>query len=152
MVVRSLAEHSAQVLEQLADRHGVPFELVEGFLYPGHSVMRMHCTPRRTGEELMGALLQACEKASLDILTECTVRHLLVDEHDLAWDHAWRLCQRVFSYTNHTLMHEALETWPVDMLGRVLPRHLRMIFDINADFLADLFQRCHLVAPQAKAA
>jgi fumarate reductase flavoprotein subunit len=82
VVVRSLAEHSAQVLEQLADRHGVPFELVEGFLYPGHSVMRMHCTPRRTGEELMGALLQACEKASLDILTECTVCHLLVDEHD----------------------------------------------------------------------
>ncbi len=42
------------------------------------------------------------------------------------------------SYTNHTLMHEALETRPVDMLGRALPRHLRMIFDINADFLADL--------------
>jgi fumarate reductase flavoprotein subunit len=81
-VVRSLAEHSAEVLEHLADRHAVPFELVEGFLYPGHSVMRMHCTPRRTGEELMGALLQACEKSSLDILTSCTVRHLLVDEHD----------------------------------------------------------------------
>ncbi len=81
-VVRSLAQHSAEVIEHLADQHAVPFELVEGFLYPGHSVMRMHCTPRRTGEELMGALLQACEKASVDILTECTVRQLLVDEHD----------------------------------------------------------------------
>ena len=66
---------------------------------------------------------------------------LLVDEHGLAWDHAWALCQRVFSYTNHTLMHEALETWPLDMLGRVLPRHLRIIFDINARFLGELTTR-----------
>ncbi len=44
----------------------------------------------------------------------------------------------MFSYTDHTLMHEALETWPLEMLGRVLPRHLRIIFDINAHFLADL--------------
>lgn len=79
-VVASLAEHSGAVLEHLADRHGVPFELVEGFLYPGHTVMRMHCTPRRTGEELMGALLQACENAGVDTLNECTVRHLVVDD------------------------------------------------------------------------
>jgi fumarate reductase flavoprotein subunit len=81
-VVASLAEHSGAVLEHLADRHGVPFELVEGFLYPGHTVMRMHCTPRRTGEELMGALLQACENAGVDTLNECTVRHLVVDDED----------------------------------------------------------------------
>ncbi|NBW26243.1 MAG: glycogen phosphorylase, partial [Betaproteobacteria bacterium] len=63
---------------------------------------------------------------------------LLLDEHALPWDQAWALCQGVFSYTNHTLMHEALETWPVDMLGRILPRHLQIIFDINARFLGDL--------------
>ncbi len=63
---------------------------------------------------------------------------LLVDEHLVPWDEAWALCQRVFSYTNHTLMHEALETWPVDIFGRVLPRHLRIIFDINARFLASV--------------
>ncbi|HMY98829.1 MAG TPA: glycogen/starch/alpha-glucan phosphorylase [Burkholderiaceae bacterium] len=63
---------------------------------------------------------------------------LLIDEHLVPWDEAWALCQRVFSYTNHTLMHEALETWPVDLFGRVLPRHLRIIFDINARFLADV--------------
>jgi starch phosphorylase len=61
---------------------------------------------------------------------------ILVDEHLVPWDQAWALCQKVFSYTNHTLMHEALETWPVDIFGRVLPRHLRIIFDINAKFLA----------------
>ncbi|MCK6424909.1 MAG: glycogen/starch/alpha-glucan phosphorylase [Burkholderiaceae bacterium] len=63
---------------------------------------------------------------------------LLVDEHRVPWDQAWALCQRVFSYTNHTLMHEALETWPVEIFGRVLPRHLRIIFDINARFLASV--------------
>lgn len=63
---------------------------------------------------------------------------ILLDEYGLEWKHAWGLCRRVFSYTNHTLMHEALETWPVSMLGRVLPRHLRIIFDINADFLESI--------------
>jgi glycogen phosphorylase len=66
---------------------------------------------------------------------------LLLDEHRVPWAQAWALAQRVFSYTNHTLMHEALETWPVDMLGRVLPRHLRIIFDINAAFLAEVSAR-----------
>jgi glycogen phosphorylase len=66
---------------------------------------------------------------------------LLVDEHHLAWDAAWSLCNRVFSYTNHTLMAEALETWPVDMMGRLLPRHLRIIFDLNARFLAQVHAR-----------
>jgi starch phosphorylase len=60
---------------------------------------------------------------------------LLLDEHHLPWADAWRLCQGVFSYTNHTLMHEALETWPVEMMGRILPRHLQIIYDINAQFL-----------------
>lgn len=72
------------------------------------------------------------------VLAVPELMRLLVDEHGVPWKEAWAQCRRVFSYTNHTLMHEALETWPVDMLGRVLPRHLRMIFDINADFLADL--------------
>ncbi|MEX1168107.1 MAG: glycogen/starch/alpha-glucan phosphorylase [Hydrogenophaga sp.] len=63
---------------------------------------------------------------------------LLLDEHKLPWAKAWTLCQGVFSYTNHTLMHEALETWPVEMMGRILPRHLQIIFDINSEFLGSL--------------
>jgi len=66
---------------------------------------------------------------------------LLLDEHRLPWDQAWSLCTRIFSYTNHTLMAEALETWPVDMMGRLLPRHLRIVFDINARFLASVHAR-----------
>jgi glycogen phosphorylase len=66
---------------------------------------------------------------------------LLLDEHHLDWDSAWCQCTRIFSYTNHTLMEEALETWPVDLLGRVLPRHMGLIYDINAHFLAAVHNR-----------
>jgi len=66
---------------------------------------------------------------------------LLMDEHELDWASSWGLCTRIFSYTNHTLMEEALETWPVDLLTRVLPRHMGLIYDINARFLAEVHQR-----------
>jgi starch phosphorylase len=66
---------------------------------------------------------------------------LLVDEHRMDWNAAWSLCSRIFSYTNHTLMQEALETWPVDLIGRLLPRHLRIIYDLNTRFLAALHER-----------
>lgn len=81
-IVRTLAERSGQVIEWLADRHGIPFSLVEGFLYPGHSRMRMHATPRRTGEELMGCLMTAAEAAGIDVLTNATVTALHVDDDD----------------------------------------------------------------------
>jgi glycogen phosphorylase len=61
---------------------------------------------------------------------------ILVDLHGLPWAEAWRITVGTFSYTNHTLLPEALESWPVDLLGRVLPRHLEIIYRINTEHLA----------------
>jgi glycogen phosphorylase len=60
---------------------------------------------------------------------------LLIDEHGLSWAESWDISTRVFSYTNHTLLPEALETWPVALFERLLPRHLQIIYLINRDFL-----------------
>jgi glycogen phosphorylase len=67
---------------------------------------------------------------------------VLVDEHAMPWAKAWALCGKTFSYTNHTLMPEALETWPVALLQKVLPRHLEIIFQVNQEFL-DLAAQLH---------
>jgi starch phosphorylase len=67
--------------------------------------------------------------------------HALVDIYRLTWERAWGLTTRIFAYTNHTLMPEALETWPVEMFERVLPRHLDIIYQINHHFLHDVNHR-----------
>ena len=69
-------------------------------------------------------------------LAPVELMRLLIDAHHLSFEAAWQITQQAVSYTNHTLMPEALETWPVAQMERVLPRHLELIYQINARFLA----------------
>ena len=74
-------------------------------------------------------------------LTVAELMRLLLDEHDLTWDDAWTATTATLAYTNHTLLPEALEKWPVSLLEKVLPRHLELIFEINRRFLGEVEMR-----------
>jgi fumarate reductase flavoprotein subunit len=81
-LVARLAAQSARTIDWLAQDHGLALSLVEGFTYPGHSRLRMHGMPSRSGHELMGALAAACATAGVDILTDSLVNTLYVNDAD----------------------------------------------------------------------
>ncbi|HTN60767.1 MAG TPA: glycogen/starch/alpha-glucan phosphorylase [Devosia sp.] len=78
----------------------------------------------------------------------CELMRILIDDNGLKWAEAWKLSKGVFGYTNHTLLPEALETWPVALLERLLPRHMQIIYQINADVLTEARQRAKFTDAQ----
>ena len=83
-------------------------------------------------------------------LTVLELMRTLVDEHEVAWEEAWEITQAACGYTNHTLMPEALERWPVKMFERVLPRHLQILYEINHRFLKQVEARWPGDAPRQR--
>ncbi len=75
------------------------------------------------------------------VLAVAELMRILVDEHAVPWEAAWEMTRAICGYTNHTLMPEALERWPVALFERVLPRHLQIIFEINHRFLQEVAAR-----------
>ncbi|MFC1851892.1 glycogen/starch/alpha-glucan phosphorylase [candidate division CSSED10-310 bacterium] len=73
-------------------------------------------------------------------LSIAELMRIFVDVEKIGWDKAWELCVPIFAYTNHTMMSEALELWPVDLLSNLLPRHLQIIYEINHRFLNNIRQ------------
>jgi starch phosphorylase len=88
-----------------------------------------------------GTLSNLAEKVAIHLndthpaIGVAELMRLLCDENSMHWEQAWAMCGKVFSYTNHTLMPEALETWPVALMQHVLPRHLEIIFRINQELM-----------------
>ncbi len=132
------------------------FENISWVLYPNDSTpagreLRLRQEYFFTSASLQDVLARhLAEHGRLDNLHEAVAIHLndthpaigvaelmrlLVDEHALPWAQAWAITQATFSYTNHTLMPEALETWPVGLIQSVLPRHLEIVYRINHEFL-----------------
>ncbi len=100
-------------------------------------IMRTQRLPLATFHEKFAIQLNDTHPA----VAVAELMRLLVDEQQHEWDEAWAITRRSFGYTNHTLLPEALERWPLPLFGAVLPRHLEIIFEINARFLEEVRAR-----------
>ena len=119
-------------------QHGRDLRLRQGYFYVSASlqdILRRHLQAHRSLDSLPDKIAIHLNDTHPALAIPELMR-LLVDEHGLDWERAWSMCTRIFSYTNHTLLPEALETWPVDALGALLPRHLEIILEINKGHLA----------------
>ena len=103
-------------------------------------MLAQHLAEGRTLEDLPDAIAIQLNDTHPALAIPELIR-LLVDDHEMEWDRAWDITRRVFAYTNHTLLPEALEVWPVAFFERVLPRHLQIIYLINRGLLDEVSAR-----------
>jgi glycogen phosphorylase len=112
---------------------GKKLRLRQEFFFTSASLqdlVRRHC-------DECGSLATLPEHAAVQLndthpaIAVAELMRILVDEHDIAWNEAWAITRGTLTYTNHTLLPEALETWPAELLGQLLPRHLQIIYLIN---------------------
>jgi starch phosphorylase len=91
-----------------------------------------------------GSLTALSEYAAVQLndthpaISVAELMRILLDIERIDWEQAWEICQKTFAYTNHTVLPEALETWPAHLIGRLLPRHLEIIYEINRRFLKEV--------------
>ncbi|KAB0682586.1 glycogen/starch/alpha-glucan phosphorylase [Aureimonas leprariae] len=144
-----LEANRAQSITQVlypADSHlaGQELRLRQEFFFSSASlqdIIRHHL--KRNG----GDLSTLPDKVSIQLndthpaVSVAEMMRLLVDVHGLGWDESWDITKRVFSYTNHTLLPEALETWPVNLFERLLPRQMQIIYAINAQIIREATQK-----------
>ena len=104
-------------------------DMIRRHLTAGHSIEKFH--------ELCTIQLNDTHPS----IGVAELMRLLIDMHGLGWDLAWEITSHAFNYTNHTLLPEALERWPLPMFGSLLPRHLEIIYEINARFLKIVRER-----------
>jgi starch phosphorylase len=103
-------------------------------------MIRLHLMARKKLEELDSTWAAQLNDTHPSIAVAELMR-LLVDEHCVGWEQAWSITQRTCAYTNHTLLAEALEKWPLPLFARILPRHLEIIYEINRRFLDEIRRR-----------
>ncbi len=141
---RSRAEAISQVLYPSDESPaGEELRLRQEYFFASASLQDLL---RRHSEE-HGSLTSLSDQVAIQLndthpaIGVAEMMRLLVDGHGLAWDQAWEITTGVFSYTNHTLLPEALESWPVALMERLLPRHMQIIYLINALHLDELRAR-----------
>lgn len=105
-------------------------------------VMRRFLKKERTWDELPSKIAIQLNDTHPSIAIPELLR-ILVDNYRVPWQKAWNIAYKIFSYTNHTVMPEALEKWGVDLLGRLLPRHLEIIYLINHIFMEQVYKKFH---------
>ncbi len=145
VAAKNAAEHISMVLyPNDASENGKELRLRQQYFLASASLQDvLHHWTRDQGEDFSLFADRVCFQLN-DTHPTCSVAELmrlLMDEHGLEWDAAWQITSRTMAYTNHTLLPEALEKWPVRLFRALLPRLLDIIYEINARFLSEVARR-----------